>query len=82
MIPNSEAVDVTFFEPYDFEWHSSPLVQSKPDWASYNKTMESGLPHLMLRAANFVLMVLKGQKFKELELAFVPMKTPEYTGLN
>ena len=80
--PNSRDVSLIFYEPYEFNWYTAPKVQSKPDWTSYNKSMESGLPHLMVRAAEVVLMVLKGQKFKELELAFVPMKTPEYSGLS
>jgi len=49
-----------------------------PDWTHYNRTMGLGTPHFMIVMADFLLMMMRGHRMQEIELAFIPMKTPEF----
>jgi len=49
-----------------------------PDWTHYNRTMSQGTPHFMIVMADFLLMMMRGHRMQEIELAFIPMKTPEF----
>jgi hypothetical protein len=40
-----------------------------------------GTPHFMIAITDFLLLMLRGFRAKELELAFIPMKTPAFKQL-
>ena len=87
--PGVGEVNITMYYPRDsitgvLNSHRKPLFDPNlrnPDWLEYNQTFASGAPHFMILMTDFVNMMLRGQRFKELELAFVPMKTPEFKEL-
>jgi hypothetical protein len=58
------------------------LTQKNPDWLAYNKTFLYGTPHFMICITDIILMLMRGHRMKELELAFIPMKTPAYKELS
>jgi len=86
--PNIEEVNITIFFPRD---DLSGLINTytplydltlrNPDWLSYNKTFLHGTPHFMIAMTDFLLMMMRGHRMKELELAFIPMMTPAFKEL-
>jgi hypothetical protein len=40
-----------------------------------------GTPHFMIHVTDILCMLLAGKKLKELEIAILPMKTPEFNTL-
>lgn len=43
--------------------------------------MSYGTPHFMIVITDFIMMMMRGYKMNNIELAFVPMKTPEFKQL-
>jgi hypothetical protein len=54
------------------------LTLASPDWLAYNKTMLYGTNHFMIAITDFVAMMVGGHRMKEIELAWIPMKTPAF----
>jgi len=86
--PKNDEVNVTIYFPRD---DISGIINTytpfydenlrNPDWKKYNDTTLIGVPHFMIKLTDFVVMMLKGYKLNELELGFVPMKTPAFKEL-
>lgn len=86
--PQIPEVNVTVFFPRDSIGGIintyTPLYDlslRNPDWGHYNKTMGHGTPQFMIAMADFIVMMMRGYRMKEIEIAFVPMKTPEFKQL-
>jgi hypothetical protein len=86
--PSVDEVNITIFFPRDdmaglINTYTPlyDLTQRNPDWISYKRTFLYGTPHFMICITDFILMMMRGHRMKELELAFIPMKTPAYMEL-
>lgn len=83
--PRVNEVNITVFFPRDSLGGIintyTPLYDlslRNPDWGHYNRTMGTGTPHFMITMADFLIMMMRGYRMSEIELAFVPMMTPEF----
>ena len=83
--PKVEEVNITIFFPRDditglINTYTPlyDLTLRNPDWLNYNKTFLYGTPHFMLAMTDFLTLLIRGSRIKELEIAFIPMKTPEF----
>jgi hypothetical protein len=52
-----------------------------PNWRTYNMTMIYGTPHFMIHVVEILIKLLTGKRLMELEIAFLPMKTPQFNTL-
>ena len=55
------------------------LTASIPNWRAWNSTFMYGTPQFMIYITDLLIMLLTGHRTNEIELAFLPMKTPEFT---
>lgn len=83
--PTVQEVNVTIFFPRDditglINTYTPlyDLTQARPDWLNYNTTFLYGTPHFMIWITDAILMAMNGKQVNEIELAFIPMKTPLY----
>jgi len=83
--PKIDEVNITIFFPRDdltgLINTYTPLFDlslKNPDWLGYNMTFLYGTPHFMVSITDFLLLLLNGHRTKELELAFIPMKTAAF----
>ena len=85
VIPGVKEVNVTYMFPQDISLNTyDPLYefsQAQPNWRIYNQTMIYGIPHFMTHVTEVLARILTGRKITEIELAFLPMKTPEFNTL-
>jgi hypothetical protein len=86
--PKVQEINITIFFPRDningiINTYTPlyDLTNKNPDWLNYNKTFLYGTPHFMICLTDFLLMLMSGHRTKELELAFIPMKTPAFKEL-
>ena len=48
---------------------------------SWNYTFHFGAPHFMVHMTDILILMMTGHRTYDIELAFIPMKTPEFTEL-
>ena len=77
----SKEVNVTYMFPRDVspDTHKPlyDLSTINPDWRAWNTTFWFGTPQFMIYVTDLILMLMTGRPTAEIELAFLPMKTPE-----
>lgn len=82
VIPGIKEVNVTYMFPKDMASDThQPLYDLGariPNFRSWNYTMMWGTPQLMLHSTDFILTLLKGKPVKDIHLAMIPMKTPQF----
>ena len=83
--PKVQEVNITIFFPRDdigglINTYTPVYDQTliSPDWLSYNKTMLYGTNHFMIAITDFLAMMIGGHRMKEIELAWIPMKTATF----
>jgi len=85
VLPGIKEVNVTYMFPKDMASDTyQPLYDINarvPNFRSWNYTMMWGTPHLMLHSTDFILSLMTGKPTKDIQLAFIPMKTPEFKQL-
>ncbi len=78
--PGVKEVNFTLLMPRDVASNTMDplydLTQSSPSWRSWNTTFVHGTPQLMVYLTDFLVLLLKGTRIYDIELAFTPMKTP------
>ena len=74
MFPRDTSIDAsnTYQPLYD-------LTASIPNWRAWNTTFLYGTPQFMIYITDMLVMLLSGHRFDDVEFAFIPMKTPEFT---
>lgn len=53
-----------------------------PNLKAWNVTMVSGMPELMIYMTNILGFFFKGNRFYDIQLGFIPMKTPDFPALD
>ena len=80
VIPGVKEINITYMFPQDASLNTyEPLYelsQALPNWRVWNTTIIYGTPHFMTHVVDILLRLLTGKKIMEIELAFLPMKTP------
>ena len=85
-MPGVKEINITYMFPRDNSIDSSntyeplyDLTASIPNWRAWNTTFLYGTPQFMIYVTDLLLMLLSGHRMDDIELAFLPMKTPEFT---
>jgi hypothetical protein len=73
-------VNITYMFPQDASLNTyEPLFELSrivPDWRAWNTTFIYGTSQLMIYLTDVLAMLMTGRRTAEIQLAFLPMKTP------
>ena len=86
VFPGVKEINITYMFPQDTTLYTGSTYEPVydptagiPNWAAWNSTFMYGTPQFMVYVSDLLLLLLGGHKMEDIELAFLPMKTPEFT---
>jgi len=83
--PGVKEVNVTLMFPRELALNTyKPLYDLEirnPDMLAWNYTFHYGAPHFMVHMTDILILMMTGHRTYDIELAFLPMKTPQFNEL-